>query len=251
MQKQTKHFSFELKAEGDSRTIEGLGSTFGNVDKQKDTVAAGAFTKSLQSRMPKMLWQHDGSQPIGIWEEAYETPKGLYLKGRILDTQLGNDVYKLAQAGAIDSMSIGYGTKDYSLDRSSGVRTLKQLDLYEVSLVTFPANDQARIFSVKADGEIEQVADLIEQAVQLCKSDITPEGITRLADILAETKALLDEPEGDGKPTDIRTLEKCLRDAGFSRKDAKAIASEGFKATVNQRDAAEQALTTLFNQFTA
>ena len=96
-----------------------------------------------------MLWQHNTTQPVGVWESATETPQGLYVKGRILDTTLGNDVYKLLQAGAIDTMSIGYTVNDSSTDYQAGVRQLKEVDLWEVSLVTFPANDQAKITAVR------------------------------------------------------------------------------------------------------
>jgi HK97 family phage prohead protease len=149
-----KSFPLELKVEGDSRTIEGWASTFGNVDSDDDIVLPGAFSKSLSVMKPKMLWQHSTSQPIGVWDEAKETDRGLYVKGHILDTALGNDVYKLAKGGAIDSMSIGYAAKDYSIDRAKNIRSLKQVDLYEVSLVTFPANTQAIITRVKSDNNL-------------------------------------------------------------------------------------------------
>ncbi|CAN5261989.1 HK97 family phage prohead protease [soil metagenome] len=198
-----KHFRLhDVKADDAARTIEGWASTFGNVDSDDDVIVQGAFTKSLNAQMPKMLWQHNQTQPIGVWHTAQETDQGLFMKGEILPTTLGNDVYTLAKAGAIDSMSIGYGTKDFSMDRSTGVRTLKQVDLWEVSLVTFPANDQALITGVKS------------------------------------------------KPENERDLEKCLRDAGFSRTEAKAIVSGGYKA-IAPRDAEANALITLFNQFTS
>jgi len=146
-----KSFPLQIKADGGDRTIEGFGSTFGNVDQQEDIVLPGAFTKSLQTRMPKMLWQHNQTQPVGVWDSATETPEGLYLKGRILETTLGNDVYTLAKAGAIDSMSIGFSTKESVFDKKTGVRSLKTLDLHEVSLVTFPANEMARITTVKSE----------------------------------------------------------------------------------------------------
>jgi len=149
MEKQFKAFGFEFeaKADGDRMLIEGYGSTFGNIDHGNDIVISGAFKDSLQKRMPKMLWQHDKRQIPGVWREASEDSRGLYLKGEFLNTSLGRDVYEQAKAGAIDTMSIGYSAKDFEID--SGVRTLKQVDLFEVSLVTFPMNEQARIVAVK------------------------------------------------------------------------------------------------------
>jgi uncharacterized protein len=92
----------ELKAlDDEARTIEGYGSIFGNVDSYGDIVMPGAFAKSIKKRKPAMLWQHNSNQPIGVWDEIEETDKGLRLKGRIIDTSLGDDAYKLAKAGAL------------------------------------------------------------------------------------------------------------------------------------------------------
>lgn len=141
----------ELKAEDDdARTIEGLASVFNNVDSYKDIVLPGAFTKSLKGRMPVMLWQHRSDMPIGVWDEAEETPKGLRVKGRILDTTAGIDAYKLVKAKALTGMSIGYSAKDCEIDAQKGIRRLKEVELYEVSLVTFPANEKAQITRVKS-----------------------------------------------------------------------------------------------------
>lgn len=153
---ETKHFLIEeLKAteDGEEGYIEGWASTFGNVDAQKDIVLPGAFAKSIQGRASKvkMLWQHKQDMPIGVWTEMRETPQGLYVKGKLLlKTALGRDAYEMLKAGAIDQMSIGYATKSYDIDRKTGVRSLKEVELHEVSLVTFPANDKARITDVKS-----------------------------------------------------------------------------------------------------
>ncbi len=124
---------------------------FHNVDGGNDIVMPGAFTKSMKTRSPAMLWQHKSDQVIGVWDEVRETPEGLFVKGRLLETTQGNDAYILAKAGALKGMSIGYGTKEAaSIDRKTGVRQLKELDLWEVSLVTFPMNELAAITRVKA-----------------------------------------------------------------------------------------------------
>ena len=155
-----KNFAVDLKAGDDARTVEGLGSVFHNTDQGGDIVLPGAFAKSLKTRNPAMLWQHKSDQVIGVWDEVRETPEGLFVKGRILNTALGNDAYELARHGALKGMSIGYATKDSETDRKSGVRKLKELDLFEVSLVTFPMNDQALISRVKqkpaTERELEQ-----------------------------------------------------------------------------------------------
>src|SRR4051794_17799288 len=113
---QINHKSFaihELKAGDDDRTVEGWASTFGNKDAGNDVILPGAFTASLSGRTPKMLWQHDTNELIGVWDVAQETDRGLYVKGRFADTPRGNEAYTLAKMGALDSMSIGYSTLDY------------------------------------------------------------------------------------------------------------------------------------------
>lgn len=142
----------ELKASDadGTRTIEGFGSVFGNVDSYGDIVMPGAFMESLKTRKPAMLWQHRSDMPIGVWDEMEETKKGLKLKGRILSTQLGNDAYTLAKEGALNGLSIGFSTKKYEIDEKKKVRKLTELELWEVSLVTFPANDKATITNVKS-----------------------------------------------------------------------------------------------------
>lgn len=136
-------------------SLEGYGSVFGNVDSYGDIVAKGAFSDSLKAHSekgtaPAMLWQHNPDWPIGKWTEIREDDRGLYLKGEFADTQQGRDTRALARMGAITGMSIGFMTKGADMDRESGVRTIKQADLWEVSLVTFPANDAARVIEARA-----------------------------------------------------------------------------------------------------
>lgn len=143
---------FDAKAVKDDGTFAGYASTFGNVDSGYDVVMPGAFANSLRDRpcsQIKMLWQHDWTQPIGVWTKCQEDDKGLYVEGKILrDVQRGAEAYTLMKAGAIDSMSIGFRTleSDYI---SSGVRQLKEVGLMEISLVTFAMNEQATVTAVK------------------------------------------------------------------------------------------------------
>lgn len=152
--KNLKHLPIEFDAKGvkDDGAFEGYASTFGNVDAGYDVVMPGAFSKSLAMRPAqhiKMLWQHDPAQPIGIWTDASEDSKGLFVKGKLLkDVAKGAEAYALMKAGVIDSMSIGYRTMEADFTQS-GVRQLKEVGLYEVSLVTFPMNDQATVTTVK------------------------------------------------------------------------------------------------------
>jgi len=150
---QTKTAAFEVKREPDEDGVfEGYASVFDVVDQGMDIVAKGAFTKSLGSgRKVKMLWQHDVRKVIGVWDELREDERGLYVKGRLLkDVGLGREAMALMRAGAIDSMSIGYRSIEAVPEAGGRVRKLMEVDLFEVSLVTFPMNEAATVTDVKS-----------------------------------------------------------------------------------------------------
>ena len=150
---QHKSATFELKKEPDADgEFEGYASVFGVVDQGMDVVERGAFTKSIGSgRKVKMLWQHDPSKVIGVWDEIREDERGLFVKGRLLkDVALGREAMALMRAGAIDSMSIGYRTVEAMAEAGGRVRKLMEVDLFEVSVVTFPMNEAAMVTDVKS-----------------------------------------------------------------------------------------------------
>ena len=123
----------------------------------------GAFAKSIKYRKPAMLWQHRSDMPIGVWDLIEERGKGLFLKGPTLDTTSGIDAYKAAKAGAVTGLSIGFTTKRYEMDEKTNVRKLLEVELYEVSLVTFPANEKATVTRVKsADGSLKTEREIEE-----------------------------------------------------------------------------------------
>ncbi len=158
---------FEIKAVQEDGIFEGLGSVFGNVDSYKEIVAPGAFAETLLSwktsgRLPPVLWQHRSGEPIGPFLEMEERAIGLWCKGHLLvdDVQRAKEARALVKAKAVNGLSIGFVTREDSYDRVTGVRTLKKVDLWEVSIVTFPANPSAQISSVKsAIDAIETVRD--------------------------------------------------------------------------------------------
>lgn len=194
--KYIQSFPLALKSAPDETGVfEGYASVFSVVDQGLDVVAPGAFAKTLGKRKVKMLWQHEMDKPIGVWEEIREDERGLFVKGRLLPgVDKGREAIELLKAGAIDSMSIGYRTIEAEAETISGrgVRKLTEIDLFEISLVTFPMLPDAKITNVK--------------------SEITTE----------------------------RDFEKFLRDAGYSRNEAKAITLHGFKALRSQRDVDEE-----------
>jgi hypothetical protein len=157
--------AFECKAVNEDGTFEGYGSVFGVVDSYQEIVAAGAFTESLsslkqQSRMPALLWQHRSGEPIGVYTDMHEDSIGLHVKGKLaLKTARGAEAHELLKMKALSGLSIGFMTREDSYDKVTGIRTLKKLDLWEVSLVTFPANDAARVATVKNIESIRTLAD--------------------------------------------------------------------------------------------
>lgn len=149
----------------DGAEIAGYASLFGATDQGGDVVQPGAYGASL-SRLAKvksgvkMLWQHDPTRPIGVWDEVREDGKGLWVKGRLLlEVQAAREAHVLLQAGAIDGLSIGYRTLR-SEKATSGQRLLHEIELWEVSLVTFPMLPQARVQSDPDDLDPDTGLDL-------------------------------------------------------------------------------------------
>lgn len=145
---------------GDDHVIEGYASLFGSVDQGGDVVQPGAYARSLKAdRQVKMLWQHDPREPIGIWDEVREDKRGLFVKGRLLESVArAREAAALTRAGAIDGLSIGYRTVKATKD-DRGRRLLSEVELWEVSLVTFPMLPEARLEDPR-EGKSEALHDL-------------------------------------------------------------------------------------------
>lgn len=181
-----KFLALETKAD-DEGVIEGYGAVFGNKDSYGDILMPGAFSNTLGKRKVKMLWQHQMDEVIGVWDEISEDGNGLRIKGRLaLNTARGREVYELIKMGAIDGLSIGYRT--LKAEDRDDARVLLDVELFEVSIVSMPANESATVTSIK---------------------NIT-----------------------------TRDVERDLREAGYSRSQAKAIALKGVSGL---READEEA----------
>lgn len=193
----TLDFPLEVKALTDEGTFEGYGAVFGNVDGGGDKMVPGAFAASLskhrrEGTAVRMLWNHNPNEPIGVWDDLAEDGKGLWGKGRlILDIQRAREVHALMRAKALGGLSIGYSTRQ--AEPEGNVRLLKEVDLWEVSPVTFPMNGRARISSVKSE---------------------------RFQEFAARLR--------DGDPMPIKEFEDILREAGVPKSMATAIASHGY-----------------------
>lgn len=145
----------DIKAIGEDGTFTGYASVFGVKDQGRDIVMPGAFNKSLKTypaNKVKMLYQHDPGEPVGVWTSFEEDAKGLKATGRfITETARGREVHALAKSGAVDGLSIGYRTIRDEMDRKQGARLLHEVELREVSIVTFPMNESATITAVKTE----------------------------------------------------------------------------------------------------
>jgi Escherichia/Staphylococcus phage prohead protease len=139
-----------IDAEG---VFEGYASLFGEADLGKDVVMPGAFRDSLRKRTAahvRLLWQHDPGQPIGRWLSIAEDIRGLRVRGRLnLAVGQARDIHALMRDGAVDGLSIGFRVERARAERPTGLRRLEKLDLWEISVVTFPMLPGARVEAVK------------------------------------------------------------------------------------------------------
>jgi HK97 family phage prohead protease len=134
-------------------TVIGYASLFGAIDQARDMVVRGAFAETLRLRGPRrvpMLFQHDPSEPVGIWLDLREDHRGLYARGRLIpEVARARELWSLIRAGAIHGLSIGFKTAKARIDPKTRVRSLIAVDLWEISIVTFPLLDGARVQAVK------------------------------------------------------------------------------------------------------
>jgi HK97 family phage prohead protease len=149
----TLNFSLEIKALND-REFSGHGAVFGNVDLGGDIIVPGAFKRTLAAHkragsMPAMFWMHAPDQVAGVWHDMKEDDRGLFVRGELADTQLGNEMRTLLKMKAVRGMSIGYRTMDSDFDRD-GNRLLKEVELMEVSIVSLAMNPLAKVEAVKS-----------------------------------------------------------------------------------------------------
>lgn len=167
-----KNLVIEVKADGDKGSFTGVLSTYGNVDQAGDVCLKGCFTKDVATYGTKrpLLWQHDAHQPIGSFE-IVDTEQALVIAGKYnLDVEKGREAYALTRAGDIGGLSIGYRTEQADYD-AEGHRLLKEVTLYEGSVVTFPCNREAVLTAVK---EREDMAEedhfkQIEERLKACE----------------------------------------------------------------------------------
>lgn len=202
MKLERKTFALDVKAVEKSGEFSGYLSVFGNVDSYGDIVVPGAFAESLadwnsKERLPPILWQHRSGEPIGPFTKMQEDQRGLYVEGKLLvdELQRAKEAHALLTHKVISGMSIGYEMIGVEKGEN-GLRKLTKLKLWEGSIVTFPANEEAQVSAVKS---------------------------------------LLDS----GELPDLPTFERFLREAGFSKTQATAIAGRGLSHLLRSESASE------------
>jgi|GEM_PF-251382 len=140
-------------------TVEGYASLFGAIDEARDMVMPGAFAQTLRLRPARrvpMLFQHDPSEPVGIWLELAEDHRGLFARGRLIpEVARARELIALIEAGAIDGLSIGFRAARARVDPATRVRRLYAVDLWEISIVTFPLLSGARVRRIKGESAAE------------------------------------------------------------------------------------------------
>jgi HK97 family phage prohead protease len=158
---ETKFAPASFKKISTGGVFEGYASLFGKEDLGHDIILPGAFRGSLAKRgaaQIKMLFQHDPKEPVGVWSHIAEDAKGLFVRGR-LNTEVARarEILSLMREGAIDGLSIGFHTLKGRTDPKTGIRKLREVDLWEISIVTFPMQQGARIHSVKHRGSARRL----------------------------------------------------------------------------------------------
>lgn len=192
MKRKVRNFPFDVKEVDEEGHFSGYASVYNVIDAYRERVAPGAFGNSLRKwatrgRLPPALWQHRSGEPVGPFTKMVEDERGLYTEGRLLvkDVQRAREARALMMSKTVDGMSIGFNSIVEEYDKTENLITLKEIDLWEVSIVTFPANQESLVTEVRsmfAEGNVPAVKD----------------------------------------------LEEILRDAGFSRSQAKAIVGHGY-----------------------
>jgi HK97 family phage prohead protease len=170
---ETKFARADLSAVEADGTFSGYASLFGEADLGRDMVLAGAFKASLAKRGAagvKMLFQHDPNEPIGVWLQVREDSRGLFVKGKLTtEVARAREVLSLMRAGALDGLSIGYRTVRGRTDPKTGIRRLAELDLWEISVVTFPMLPGARVSAVKAVRDRAALVAAIRRATEMLR----------------------------------------------------------------------------------
>lgn len=202
-QREYKSVSFVLEsADENTGEFSGYAAVFGNVDSGGDVIEKGAFAKTIVEDFAriKILSQHNSYDlPIGKPLELREDEKGLYIRGKISDTQTGRDIRTLLKDGVLAELSIGYDAVDFEWDGDSGIRHLKEIKLWEVSIVTWAMNDRATIDEVKSIAETLK-AEAASGNLTEAKANSLKPFLTAIRELVEVLSPLLTKPEPEPAP---------------------------------------------------
>ncbi len=210
-----------------TKSLSGYGAYFDNIDAYGDKIVKGAFAASLARHKaagttPLMLLNHEAFQmPIGVWKSLVEDDSGLLVEGDLIETATGRDAYVAMKAGAITGLSIGFMCKAYEIDGNN--RTITEADLLEVSVVTFPANERARVTSVKSKQENEPMTD-DELKAALRDAGFEDDGITALFNSRAvDSEEPADAEADQSEKTEAEDAEEAKYDEAAMMRAIKSI----------------------------
>jgi HK97 family phage prohead protease len=181
----------EMNADTEKNIVQGYASIFGNIDSHKDIVVQGAFKKTIQenNNRIKFLWQHDLYEPIGKPTIMQEDSKGLYFEAKISETDIGKKAMTLIKDGVLNEMSIGYDTIKDEFDTKKNVRLLKEIRLWEISVVTLASNSQAQITGAK------KLDNLLDDVLYMSKAGrtISESNMNKIRNAIQVLQALLED----------------------------------------------------------
>lgn len=198
-----KAFRFELEQADPTGEFSGYAAVFGNRDSGDDIIDRGAFAKTIKEDFPriKILALHnDGWLPVGRPIELREDDKGLFIRGKISDTAIGRDIRTLMKDGVLTELSIGYDAVSFSFDSETNVRHLKEIRLWEVSVVTWAMNEYARVDEVKSLLESAQL-EAKNGKLSRAKLNTLRPFVTVLRELLIMLVPLLEEEGGEPQET--------------------------------------------------
>lgn len=204
-----KSFNYKIKAVDEAENIvEGYGAFFDNMDSYRDIIKKGSFLKTIAENRERMkfLWQHDMAEPIGKFLEMFEDENGLYIKAKISNTDVGSKAMQLIRDGVLDEMSIGYETIKDEYDRQNNVRYIKEVKLYEVSIVTIAANSLAKVTAyknenAKLDSRLAFVVNEIKEGRVISKSNMKK--LNEVLKLLESIVGTIDEEPKSFEPSKI------------------------------------------------
>lgn len=206
----------ELNWNGESRTISGYAAIFGNVDKVRDVLVKGCFAKSIQDRGPEstandkiiMLWQHDRKEPIGKITVLKEDDRGLYFEAVIDDVERGNQTLKQLESGTLNQFSIGYSYvwDNCEYDGERDVLIVKEVILYEISVVSIGCNAETEYLGLKTEenpyNELKAEIESVCKGLSISKKEEVQTIISKALSLVKfKPEKPLEEKQADTKIT--------------------------------------------------